>query len=178
MRSIFCLTLLVLSLFPACKRNNEHTQSSAVSSKHQAKQLRTLPGDTCELVAPSKLGRGIVCLVATPVVAGAGTFLSLFTAVACGGIHFFGFSLVACLPAIGIFAGTLAGTGFVFYKGCSYLSQHARANKERERARCQVCKKIHKKEELTNEQTETVADLANGNLAAESMSDPNAVLAS
>lgn len=142
MRYSFVLILLIFSFFPACKRNNEHTQSCARVTQSQKEQAKTFPDNSCDLVDRSNLGKGIACLVAAPAVGGVGTILSCVTAFVCGGIGCCGYSLAACLPAIGIFAGTLIGTGFIFYKGCSYLSQHARSVKERERRRKEEREKI------------------------------------
>lgn len=159
MRSILILSLFVVSLFPACKRNNEHTQSSAMSTKLQTKQSRTLPDDTCEPVDRSNLHKGIACLVAAPATAAVGTgatFLLLLGSVGTFGIPT-GHGMVGCISpiiplwfgfplAIGVFAATIVGTGILFTKACTYLSAHARAVKARERARCNSRKKIHTKE--------------------------------
>lgn len=153
MRSILILSLLVLSLFPACKRNNEYTQSSTVSTKHQAKQAEALSNDVCEPVDCSNLYKGIACIALAPVTAAAGVFIPVLIALP------FAFTVkfivpmwilplpVYCLVAA-IFVTAMVGAVVLLCKGCSYLVQHARAVKARERARCKVCKKIHKKEEI------------------------------
>ncbi len=138
MRSILILSLLVVSLFPACKRNNKHTQSSAVSTKCQVVQAEAFPDGTCDLVDRTKLHKGVACLVAAPATLGAGASLSYSVLVGPG----------CCVPggaafliAFGIGYVSIGATVFLLYKGCSYLAQHARANKERER-RCKICKKV------------------------------------
>lgn len=138
MRSILILSLLGLSLFPACKRNNEHTQSCARVTKCQKKQTEALHEGACELVDRSRLKKGAACLVGAPTVLGAGAGLSYSVLVGPG----------CCVPgaaAVLIVAGitcvSVAGAVFLLCKGGAYLmhdsclAQHARANKERERRR-------------------------------------------
>lgn len=132
MRYSLFLILLIFSFFPACKRINEHTQRKPVVAKHQIEQTKALPGETCELVDRSKLHKGVACLVGAPTVLGAGAGLSYSVLIGPG----------CCVPGAAAFfaAAGIAGLSvvaavFLLCKGGSYLCQHARANKERERRR-------------------------------------------
>ncbi len=136
MRSILFLSLLVLSLFPACKRQGKHSPVTSTTHVCNFKQDNNL-ADACELVDRSKLGKGVACLVAAPATLGVGVFMGANLIMA--GMVVPGFGLLGSGVAIGAFAGF----GFLVWKGCTYLSQHACANKEREQFRCKSCKKIH-----------------------------------
>lgn len=138
MRSILILSLLVVSLFPACKRQGKHSPVTSTTHVCKFKQDNNL-ADACELVDRSKLGKGIACLVAAPVTLfGGGVAAGLPI---CLGAYFLCPPLVVIGSCVAL--GTAVGTGTLIWKGCTCLSQHARANKEREQFRCKSCKKIH-----------------------------------
>ena len=146
MRSILIFSLLVLSLFPACKRTNEHTQTQRQIAKCPKKQIEALPCGSCELVDRSNLSKGAACFVGVPVVLGAGAGLS--SAILGSGCYM----AAGVLSVIGIAGASVVGAVFLLCKGGQYLAQHARANKERERSSCKVCKKNHTEKEVQGQQ--------------------------
>lgn len=131
MRSILFLSFLVLFLFPACKKSNEHPYLGNRQKPKTVQQSRGQSEPNVELVDRKNMTKGVACLAGAPVVAGVGLCGGLMTLAQ--GAALVGVGAVAA--PLGIVCAGGIGAAALFVTGCSYLSKQCKAKREHEKTR-------------------------------------------